>query len=65
VWKSGLFGCFGCLVVELCDDLVLVGYQEGLYTLFTLSLSDRLTEFLAEAGRLLEHVAAVCLEMPE
>jgi hypothetical protein len=60
VWKSWLFGCFGCLVAELCGDLVLVGYQGGLYTLLTTESSHRALTELEDCSSMLLRYASRC-----
>jgi hypothetical protein len=67
VWKvaveeclSGLVGCFGCLVVELCDDLVLVGYRGGLYTALTMGFSYQVLIDLEDCLDMLLRYALRC-----
>jgi hypothetical protein len=67
VWKvvveeclSGLFGCFGCLVAELCDDLVLVGCRRGLYTSLTMRCSYQVLIELEDYSGMLLRYALRC-----
>jgi hypothetical protein len=57
---SRLVGCFGRLIVELCDDLVLVGYQGGLYTMLTMRSSYQVLMELEDCSDMLLRYALRC-----